>query len=152
MAGDTLGGWLCDYIAVRTGNLKLARSGVGVVAMLATVIFLVPGVMTERPLRAVLLMSISAFFLEMNIGPAWSVVMDVGQEYAGTVSGMMNMWGSLAGALSPIIFGIAWERKHSTEIGFAISAALMIGGAVSWLLIDPTESVLVKAKTMSAHS
>ncbi|HZS43643.1 MAG TPA: MFS transporter [Blastocatellia bacterium] len=147
MVGDTLGGWLCDTIAVRTGSLKLSRRGVGVVAMLATVVFLIPGVLTENPVRAVVLLSISAFFLEMNIGPAWAVVMDVGQECAGTVSGMMNMWGSLAGALSPIIFGVAWDRLHSTTIGFVISGVLMMVGAVAWLMTDPNQSVLVETQT-----
>ncbi|MGH9761796.1 MAG: MFS transporter, partial [Blastocatellia bacterium] len=41
MVGDTLGGWLCDYVVIKTGNLKLARAGVGALAMVATVIFLI---------------------------------------------------------------------------------------------------------------
>jgi sugar phosphate permease len=141
MAGDTLGGWLCDYVGKRTGNLRLSRGGIGALAMVATVAFLLPGAMTSRPHLAVILLSMAAFFLEMNIGPAWAVVMDVGQEHAGTVSGMMNMCGSFAGALSPIIFAAAWQKTGSVIVPFLISGALMGLGALAWLFIDPSEPV-----------
>ena len=151
MIGDTLGGWLCDYVVIKTGNLKLARAGVGALAMVATVIFLIPGAMTGRPWLAVTLLSVAAFFLEMNIGPAWAVVMDVGHENAGVVSGMMNMCGSLAGALSPIIFAWVWQHTGSAVLPFVISGALMAVGALAWIMIDPTKSVLASVrKTPSA--
>ncbi|HYM00279.1 MAG TPA: MFS transporter [Blastocatellia bacterium] len=143
MVGDTLGGFLCDYIVIRTGNLKLSRSGVGAIAMLATVVFLIPGAMTGRPWLAVTLLSVAAFFLEMNIGPAWAVVMDVGHENAGVVSGMMNMCGSLAGALSPIIFAWVWQHTGSAVLPFMISGSLMAIGATAWAMIDPRKPVAV---------
>jgi sugar phosphate permease len=142
MIGDMFGGWLCDYTGKRTGNLKLSRGGVGAAAMALTAVFLIPGAATGNPALAVVLLSVAAFFLEMNIGPAWAVVMDVGGEYAGTVSGMMNMFGSLAGGLSPIIFAAVWQRTGSAVLPFLISGSLMIVGAVAWLFIDPTRSVL----------
>jgi hypothetical protein len=37
--------------------------------------------------------------------------MDVGGEYSGTVSGVMNMAGSLAVSVSPIIFGFLVQRR-----------------------------------------
>lgn len=142
MIGDTVGGWLCDEIGKRTGNLRLSRSGVGAAAMALTTIFLIPGAATGRPVLAVILLSVAAFFLEMNIGPAWAVVMDVGGEYSGTVSGMMNMFGSLAGGLSPIIFAAVWQRTGSSVLPFLISGSLMVVGAVAWLFIDPGRPVL----------
>jgi sugar phosphate permease len=142
MIGDTVGGWLCDYLCNSTGNLRLSRSGVGAAALALTAIFLIPGAATGRPVLAVILLSVAAFFLEMNIGPAWAVVMDVGGEYSGTVSGMMNMFGSLAGGLSPIIFAAVWQRTGSAVLPFLISGSLMVVGAVAWLFIDPRRPVL----------
>jgi sugar phosphate permease len=142
MIGDTVGGWLCDYMGKRTGSLRLSRGGVGAAAMALTAVFLIPGAATGNPALAVILLSVAAFFLEMNIGPAWAVVMDVGGEYAGTVSGMMNMFGSLAGGLSPIIFAAVWQRTGSAILPFMISGSLMVVGAIAWLFIDPTRSVL----------
>jgi nitrate/nitrite transporter NarK len=146
MIGDTVGGWLCDDIGKRTGNLRLSRGGVGAAAMALTAVFLIPGAATGRPVLAVILLSVAAFFLEMNIGPAWAVVMDVGGEHSGTVSGMMNMFGSLAGGLSPIIFAAVWQRTGSPVLPFLISGSLMIVGAVAWLFIDPGRSVLERQR------
>jgi sugar phosphate permease len=142
MVGDTVGGWLCDYTGKRTGSLRLSRGGVGAGAMVLTAVFLIPGAATHGPALAVILLSVAAFFLEMNIGPAWAVVMDVGGEYAGTVSGMMNMFGSLAGGLSPIIFAAVWQHTGSAVLPFLISGSLMVVGAIAWLFIDPARSVL----------
>src|SRR5262249_49475202 len=41
----------------------------------------------------------------MIIGPAWAVPMDIGGEYSGIVSGIMNMAGDIGGGLSPHLFG-----------------------------------------------
>lgn len=141
MAGDTLGGWLCDYVGKRTGNLRLSRGGVGAVAMAAAVVFLIPGALTGQAGLAVVYLSVAFFFLEMNIGPAWAVVMDVGGRNAGAVSGMMNMCGSFAGALSPIIFAAAWDKTGSVVVPFFISGALMAVGALAWFFVDPARPV-----------
>jgi sugar phosphate permease len=141
MAGDTLGGWLCDYLGKRTGSLRLSRAGVGAFAMMAAVVFLIPGAVTGQARLAVVYLSVAFFFLEMNIGPAWAVVMDVGHENAGAVSGMMNMCGSFAGALSPIIFAAAWQKTGSVIVPFFISGALMAVGALAWLFVDPKQAV-----------
>ena len=141
MMGDTVGGWLCDYIGKRSASLRLSRSGVGATAMALTAVFLIPGAATGNAVLAVALLSVAAFFLEMNIGPAWAVAMDVGGECAGTVSGTMNMFGGLAGALSPIIFAAVWQRTGSAVLPFLISGSLMVVGAVAWLFVDPDKPV-----------
>ena len=54
---------------------------------------------------SVYFLTAAMFFPEMTIGPAWAVPMDVGGEFSGTVSGMMNMAGQFVGSLSPTVFG-----------------------------------------------
>jgi MFS family permease len=68
--------------------------------------------------------------------------MDVGGEYSGTVSGVMNMAGSLAASFSPIIFGALVQRGHWIA-PFFITAGVLLTGAMIWtFLIDPEESVV----------
>ncbi|MBV9481607.1 MAG: hypothetical protein JO249_12770 [Acidobacteria bacterium] len=86
----------------------------------------------------------SLFFLEMVVSPAWAVPMDVGGEYSGTVSGIMNMAGSLAASLSPIIFGILVQRGRWIA-PFFVSAGVLLTGALIWIfLIDPDKSVVAQ--------
>ena len=68
--------------------------------------------------------------------------MDVGGEYSGTVSGVMNMAGSLAASISPIIFGVLVQRGLWIT-PFFISAGVLLTGALIWaFLIDPERSVV----------
>ena len=48
------------------------------------------------------------FFSKTIIGPSWAVLMDIGGEFSGTVSGMMNMGGQIGGALSPTVSLGSW--------------------------------------------
>jgi len=54
----------------------------------------------------------------------------------------MNMAGSLAASLSPIVFGALIQRGLWVT-PFFISAAVLLAGALIWgFLIDPERSVL----------
>jgi MFS family permease len=86
------------------------------------------------------------FFLEMTIGPAWAVPMDIGGEFSGTVSGMMNMGGQIVGAISPIVFG-KLVAKGNWVAPFVVSACLLFVGAAIWAFwIDPEQSVIDKGE------
>jgi sugar phosphate permease len=142
MVGDISGGTLTDKIYRKTGNLKFARRIVAVPAMLASGVCLIPAAIVQSAWTAIFCLTASLFFLELVISPAWAVPMDVGGEYSGTVSGVMNMAGSLAASLSPIIFG-ALVQRGLWIAPFFISAGVLLAGAMIWaFLIDPEKSVV----------
>jgi MFS family permease len=86
------------------------------------------------------------FFLECILGPAWAVAMDVGGEYSGTVSGLMNMAGTLAGAFSQILFGVI-TQYGSWVAPFVVSSVLLTIGGFMWaFLLDPAKSVVERGK------
>jgi MFS family permease len=110
--------------------------------MLASGACLIPAALTHHAGTAILCLTGSLFFLELVISPAWAVPMDVGGEYSGTVSGVMNMAGSLAASVSPIIFGFLIQRGLWIT-PFFISAGVLLTGALNWgFLIDPEKSVV----------
>jgi sugar phosphate permease len=142
MAGDIAGGTLTDRIYRKTGKLKFARRVVAAPAMLASGVCLIPAATAHSAWTAILCLTASLFFLELVISPAWAVPMDVGGEYSGTVSGIMNMAGSLAASLSPIIFGALVQRGFWIA-PFFISAGVLLAGGLIWaFLIDPDKSVV----------
>ncbi len=144
MVGDLLGGALTDRVYRKTGRLKFARRIVAAPAMLASAAFLIPAATTMSARTAILCLTGSLFFLELVISPAWAVPMDVGGEFSGTVSGVMNMAGGLAASLSPIIFGWLVQRGYWIA-PFFVSAGVLLGGAMIWaFLIDPEKSVVEK--------
>jgi len=142
MVGDIAGGSLTDGVYKKTGRLKLARRIVAAPCMLASAACLIPAATTHSASTAVICLTASLFFLEMVIGPAWAVPMDVGGEYSGTVTGIMNMAGALAASVSPVIFGF-FAQRGAWIAPFLVTAGMLLSGALIWtFLIDPEKSVV----------
>ena len=146
VAGDTTGGWLTDKLLVKTNSLKFARRSVAILGMVGCGVSILPAAITSDPLTAVYCLTSAMFFLEVTIGPAWAVPMDIGGEFSGTVSGMMNMGGQIVGAVSPTVFGILVARGNWVA-PFVVSACLVFVGAAIWAFwIDPDVSVIDRDK------
>jgi MFS family permease len=101
VVGNTLGGWLTDILFVKTKNIKFARRSVAIVGMLGCGGFILPAALTSNPLTAVYCLTGSMFFLELIIGPAWAVPMDIGGGILGhrlrhDEHGGEYRWGSVA--------------------------------------------------------
>jgi sugar phosphate permease len=143
MIGDVVGGSLTDLMYRRSGNARFARRVVAAPAFLCSAAFLIPAAITESAWTSVLCLAASFFFLELVIGPAWAVPMDVGGAFSGTVTGVMNGTGALFGAaMTPLVYGIFFD-KGSWVAPFFINAGVFVVGAFIWtFLIDPEKSVV----------
>ena len=142
MAGDVLGGSLSDWVYRRTGRLKFSRRIVAAPAMLIAGAFLIPTGLCRSPWTAVLCLALSFFFLDMAAAPSWAVPMDVGGEFSGTVSSIMNSAGALGASASPLVFGF-FVQRGSWVVPFFVTAGMLASGALIWAcLIDPERSVV----------
>jgi len=153
MAGDVIGGSLSDLIFKTTGNAKLARRVVAAPGFILASAFVIPAALTTNTFRSILCLAVSFFFLEWVIGPAWAVPMDVGGQFSGTVTGVMNMVGALGGASTAVVYGSLFNGGLWVA-PFLVSAAVMLLGALIWIfLINPEKSVvdggIVKSETSS---
>jgi sugar phosphate permease len=150
MVGDVLGGSLIDWVYRRTGRLKLSRRIVAAPAMLIAGAFLIPTALSRNPWMALLCLALSFFFLDMVLGPAWAVVMDVGGEFSGTVSSIMNAAGAVGASASPIVFGF-FVQEGSWVAPFLVTAGILLAGALIWAcLIDPEKSVISETRPAAA--
>lgn len=142
MLGDVVGGTLTDFLFKRTANARLARRAVAAPGFLFAAALLLPAAMTSSAGVAVMCLAGSFFFLEFVIGPAWAVPMDVGGQFSGTVTGIMNMAGALAASLTALVYGTLFDRGYWVA-PFFVSAAVLALGALIWVfLIDPERSVV----------
>ena len=141
--GDTAGGVLSDQLLRRTGNPRVARNWQLFCCLLLAAATVVPAVIVASPILAVLFLSVSFFFLEMNNAVLWAIPMDVAPDLAGTAGGLMNTGFGIAGILSPLFFGVVIGATGSWQVPFFVTGALMLVGAiVAVTLIDPTRRVL----------
>jgi hypothetical protein len=74
--------------------------------------------------------------------------MDVGGEFSGTVTGVMNMAGAVLASITPLIFGY-YFGQGSWMIPFFITSGVMFVGALIWaFLINPEKSVVGASATI----
>jgi sugar phosphate permease len=139
--GDTLGGWLSDKLWIHTKNGRFSRRVVAMFGLLVGAALMIPGAVTSSPSAAVFFLACALFGLEMAVGVYWAVCLDIGSEYAGTVSGMMNSVGNLGAAISPFLFGIIVQYTGSWVYPFVVASGLLVIGAGLWLRINPEISV-----------
>ena len=152
MAGDIIGGTISDMILKSTGSAKLARRVVAAPGFLLASAFVIPAALPANRLSSILCLAASFFFLEWVIGPAWAVPMDVGGQFSGTVTGVMNMVGALGGASTAVVYGSLFNRGYWVA-PFLVSAGVMIVGALIWIfLIDPEQSVVEQPVSAVAAS
>jgi sugar phosphate permease len=150
MVGDLAGGLLTDHVLRRTGNLRLARRVVAAPGLFLAALLLIPAGTTDSAITAILCLTASNFFLELVLGPAWAVPMDVGGTSSGTVTAVMNMVGAVGASISPLVFGFLVERG-SWVAPFYVTAAVLASGSLIWIfLIDPEKSVVDRHRPNSS--
>lgn len=130
-----LGGWVSDRLTVRYG----ARAGRCVIAGLGmglsgVCIALAGGVADVRLAALVLAAGSGSLYLAQSA--FWTLSADIGQRFAGTLSGVMNMGcqigGVVVGILTPLIAdSFGWTAS------FLFTAAVCVVGALSWMMINP---------------
>jgi ACS family glucarate transporter-like MFS transporter len=116
------------------GNARRILAVTGFLGASASILFFTR---IQDPIQAMFVLGLAGFFNDFVMPPAWAGCMDVGGRYSGTVSGVMNMMGNIAGAISATIIGylLTWTSNNWT-LTFYISAAIYSFGAVCWLFLD----------------
>jgi len=141
MFAEFLGGLTTDYLLRRTGNLRIARSGLIAVCWTMAVVSLVPAIFVHDLSIGVTAFTFALFFLGFAISPMWTATMDIAPDYAGSASALMNMAGAVAGILSPLIFGWILDRTGSWTAPFGVSLGLLLLGAVVTFWFRPDRRI-----------
>jgi MFS family permease len=133
-----LGGALSDWLIRRWGNRKWGRRAVGAFGLTLAGMAFLP-VHWAGPFWLLgLLLTLSFFGNDFTMGPAWASCADIGERYAGTLSGLMNMIGALFGACGMTLVGylLLYGRP---QLMFLVLAAVYFLAALCWLGVDVTK-------------
>jgi MFS family permease len=136
-AGCLVSAALIPRLARRFSSVAIARRIIAVIGFVGASICIIIFTGIEDPRQAMLVLGLAGFFNDFVMPAAWAGTMDVGGRYAGTVSGAMNMMGSIAGASSVTVVGylLAWTSGN-WMVTFYVSATIYMLGAICWLFLD----------------
>jgi MFS family permease len=144
VVGDALGGIASDYLFRKTGNVKFARLTVILTGMLGAAACLIPVIYSRDLTTLALCLSGGFFFLEVVIGPIWSVPMDIAPQYSGTASGLMNTGSAVAAIASPLAFGYIVDVTGNWQLPFYGSVGLLLVGAMLAFTMHPDRKFVDK--------
>jgi MFS family permease len=139
-----LGGWLTDWLAKAHG-LKVGRS-IGVVALPASGLCLMAAALVPNAFAAAVLFAAAAGLADMCLSPSWAICHDVGGNAVGTVTGAMNTFGNIGGALSPTVVAYVLLWWGSWQAPLLIGGGVYILGGVLTYFIDPTVPLVAAAR------
>ena len=137
------GGKLTDTLVKKYG-LKVGRS-MGVVTLPIAGMLLIGAAQTQNPMAAAVLLAATLGVADLSVSSCWSICHDIGGRNAGIVTGAMNTWGNIGGAISPLVVGYAVGWWNSWTVPFYITAGVYVFGAVCTFFVDPRKRVNLAA-------
>lgn len=134
--GLALGGWISDKIFNITGKLLLSRKIVLVVSLLAAAICVALAGTIKEVVPAVMMMSVSIFFLYITGAIYWAIIQDVvHKSRVGSISGFIHLVGSLSGIIGPIVTGFIVQHTGKFDSAFVLAGAVAALGAFLVLFV-----------------
>jgi sugar phosphate permease len=138
-----LGGVVSDWCVRHWGSRKWGRRVVGMVGVACAGLTLLTTLWTQELWVLAVLLGASFFCNDLMMGPAWAACADITERYAGTLSGGMNMLGSLCGAAGTAFAGYHFKRGNETLV-FVVFACSYGLAALSWLGVNAAKPLLAK--------
>lgn len=131
-----LGGRISDWLRIKTGNLRIARSGFAVVSLLltATCFLFIPSM--NSVVGVLVLMTIGNAFNSLPNSVYWSVIIDTEPSKAGTFGGITHFITNTATIIAPTLTGfLVFSFGYSSMfIAAAVASAV---GMLAMLFVKP---------------
>jgi predicted MFS family arabinose efflux permease len=131
-----LGGKISDALRRKTGNLRIARSGLAVVSLFLTAVCFVMIPMADSIVTVLVLMAVGNAFNFLPNSVYWSVIIDTEPNRAGTFGGVTHFFTNIATIVAPTLTGVLVDRYGYTSMFIAAVVAVIIG-MVAMILVKP---------------
>ncbi len=127
---NMLGGWISDHLAHRFSDLRRGRLLVSMLGFALAGSALIPGVLAGNVWTGLLCLSLALAGLELTVAVSWAICLDIGGDYSGSVSSVMNTLGNIGGAISAVAIGhlatdFGWKAAFLVASGMCLIAALL---------------------------
>ncbi len=138
---NVAGGVLSDNLAARFRDLRRGRLMVSICGFSVATLALLPGVLASSPVTALVCLTVALGGLELTVAVSWAICLDIGGDYSGSVSSVMNTWGNLGGAISAVMVGYLATLLGWTS-PFLMASLLCLLSALIVSRIDPRRSAV----------
>ncbi len=140
-ATNAAGGWISDTLSRRWNDRRRGRIRVSMIGFAIAAICLLPGVLAQNANTALFWLVVALAGLELTVAVSWAICLDIGGNFSGSVSGIMNTFGNLGGAFSAVVIGYLAER-YGWTVPFMVCSAFCVVACILASRIDPRRSAV----------
>jgi MFS family permease len=165
VAACLAGGLVSDGLIRRTGNRKWARRVTGIIGHACAGLAILATTWVYEPWALAALLCLTFFCNDLAMGPAWACCADIGERYAGTLGGAMNMVGNFGAILGVLVAGSLLGREFvfqvwegggildeflvvGNELVFVVFACSFWVASLCWLGVDVTRPLSAVIRTI----
>ena len=128
---NVVGGLVSDRLAHQWNDLRRGRLTVSICGFLIAGIALLPGVLATSAVAAMISLTLALAGLELTVSISWAICIDIGGDFSGSVSSVMNTWGNVGGAVSAVMVGylatlLGWTSPFLLASGLCLFSALLV--------------------------
>ena len=125
---NVFGGWISDQLT-RFWETSERALVVLITGFAIAAAALIPGVLSTSPAGSMFFLTLALAGLELTVPISWAISLDIGGDFSGSVSAVMNTLGNIGGTLGSLsmaylITHFGWNVPFLTASGFCIAAAL----------------------------
>ena len=141
--GGLLGGILNDVATRRTGNRRWSRVGVAFSGKLISAVLIAASVSIGDGRLVMLALFACKFFTDWSQPTQWGTITDIAGRASGTVFGVMNTVGSLAGIAAGPAIGLVKQTQGWDAVFYGMAVVYFFSG-LCYLGIDCTRPLFRK--------
>lgn len=147
--GNLIGGFASDRLVTKYG-LKLGRRAVACSSLVVSAILILIMALSINKRIIIVVSSLGFGVMDLMLPASWAVCLDIGREYSGVVSGVMNSAGQLGGFFCTVLVGYILRASGSYKVSLCIISGMVMVSAILFSRIDPTKPITSGAPGESA--
>jgi ACS family glucarate transporter-like MFS transporter len=146
--GSLAGGFISDWLVKHKGQY-VGRSLFGAAMLFFTGIFLIIGSHAHDTTLAVLVLAGGAGVCYLGQATYWAVAADYGGPFTGVISGLINMSGQIAGAVTASLTPLL-AQWYGWEYAFYVAAGICFVCMFPWFLVNPNRRLHPEPEQVAA--
>jgi nitrate/nitrite transporter NarK len=138
-----VGGKLSDTLIGKWHSRRWGRSMLGIAGCGAAAVCALAATQLRSSTACIVLICLASALQDISLPCMWSVPVDIGGRFAGTVGGWMNAAGCVGGMLSPIVAAKVSSVFGWNAVFFVFSGVYLIA-AMAWARVDASKPLFSK--------
>lgn len=146
-------GWISDQFIKRGYSITISRKSVIIVMHVLSASVVLAGYV-DSAMTAVWLLTLSVACESGAAAILWTTCADVApKRAAGSLAGIMNTAGALAGILAPSITGVIAKVTGSFQLALVLGGCMvLVAAAVMWFVVGELAPILIDEEMAEASS